>query len=71
MTKKQHHPQPLAARGNSEARRWLQRAREIGEAAARAEYHREERQRPRQDRGGYDWWRSHVHRPLHDGAPRE
>ncbi len=66
MTKKQHHDQPHRAGTGNEARRWLQRAREIGEAAARAEYHWEERQKERQDRGGYDWWRSNVHQRIHD-----
>ena len=66
MTKKYRHPRPQAAGGAAEARRWLQRCREIGEAPARAEYHQEERRKERKDRGGYDWWRTNVHRPLHE-----
>ncbi len=58
------HGQPYAAKKGSEAERWLQRSREIGEAAARAEYHQEERRKARNDRGGYAWWRSNVHRHL-------
>ena len=64
---KQRHTQPSEGMG-SEARQWQRRAREIGEAAARAEYHQQERQKPRQDRGGYDWWRTNVHRPLHQAV---
>ena len=65
MAKKPNRGRPPEARQGSEAQRWLQRAREIGEVAARAEYHHEERLKPRQDRGGYDWWRTHVHKPIH------
>ncbi len=65
MTKTKRHARPRAARIDDEARRWQRRCREIGEAPARAEYHREERRKERKDRGGYDWWRTNVHRPLH------
>ncbi len=65
MTTTSNRGHPRAGTTDGEAQRWLRRAREIGEAAARAEYHQEERRKPRQARGGYAWWRSNVHHPIH------
>jgi hypothetical protein len=59
---------PLGPTPGSEIERWVNRIYELDdERAARHEFYREEKKRPRTERRGFEWWRAAVqhHVPNH------